>query len=221
MEATAVAAGALAIDGQVDDWDTLGLSWTRFNTVIFDEACPNRYPGAEGRTDLSGQVRFAYDEQNLYVAFLVEDDGYVGYSGDGLQYFLGDSPQLSLDMDLLGDYNDTGRSQDDWQVDFYPDVEAPQAVLWQLAGLNARNFEEAELAAALTETGYLVEAALPWRSLGASPRPGDRLGLAANVNDNDTPAINVQECIISTAPARVWSNPTTWGTLFLRPPTGE
>ena len=73
------------------------------------------------------------------------------------------------------------------------------------------------MAVTLTETGYLLEAALPWRSFNLSPRPGDRLGLAANLNDNDTPGSNTQECILSTAPQRQWDNPTTWGTLFLRP----
>jgi hypothetical protein len=73
------------------------------------------------------------------------------------------------------------------------------------------------VAVSSTTSGYLVEAALPWASFGISPQPGDRLGLAANVNDNDTPGSNAQECIISTAPQRVWDNPTTWGALFLSP----
>ena len=38
-----------------------------------------------------------------------------------------------------------------------------------------------------------------------------------NINDNDTPGSNAQECIISTAPQRRWDDPTTWGTLFLKP----
>jgi hypothetical protein len=73
------------------------------------------------------------------------------------------------------------------------------------------------MAVTATTAGYLVEAALPWESFGVSLRPGDRLGLAANINDNDTPDRNVQECIVSTAPQRVWDSPPTWGTLYLRP----
>ncbi len=213
--------GPIRIDGDPDDWNSLvarsGLDWTRFDTVTYDEACASRYPDSEAATDLLGQTHFAYDEQYLYVAFLVEDDGYVGYTGSDESYFLGDSPQLSLDIDLQGDIDEAGRSQDDWQVDFLPDLESPQVALWQLGPLVSRPFDEAQVAIASTETGYFLEAALPWQSFNVTPEAGDRLGLAANVNDNDTPGAGAQECIISTAPQRVWNDPTTWGVLLLRP----
>lgn len=212
----------LEIDGDPADWAALAGgdgAWTRFATPVYDNGCANRFPGREALIDLSGQVRFAYDADFLYVAFQIEDDGYVGYSGLEQQYFLGDSPQLSLDMDLLGDYTDSGRSDDDWQIDFSPEPSAPRAVLWQLAALSSRNFEEARVASSFSGANYFLEAALPWRSLGATPQPGDQIGLAANVNDNDTPATNAQECIISTAPRREWNNPTTWSILVLQPPT--
>jgi hypothetical protein len=214
---------AIQIDGEVSDWNILNRpgrpGWTSFETIVYDEACSNRYSGQENLVDLSAQVRFAYDEQFLYMAFQVEDDGYVSYSGPAREYFLGDSPQLSLDMDLLGDFPDTARSEDDWQIDFYPDPTRPTAVLWQLASLSSREFEEASVAVSFEGADYFLEAALPWRSLGVTAQPGDRYGLAANVNDNDTPNTNAQECIISTAPERTWNNPTTWGTLLLQPPS--
>ncbi len=213
--------GTIQIDGELDDWNGLprssGLDWTNFDTITYDKACTQRYPDSGPVTDLGGRVRFAYDERYLYVAFQVEDDGYVGYTGTDQAYFLGDSPQLSLDMDLLGDYDKASLSQDDWQVDFLPDFESPRVALWQLGSLTARPFDEALVAAAPTATGYFLEAALPWSGLSASPQPGTRLGLAANINDNDTPETNVQECIISTAPQREWNDPTTWGTLLLKP----
>ncbi|MEW5959124.1 MAG: sugar-binding protein, partial [Chloroflexota bacterium] len=212
---------ALKIDGRSADWDALfragGLAWTRVDAPAFDRACANRYPGSSAEVDLAGQVGFAYDEHNLYVAFRVEDDGLVGYAGAGENYFLGDAPQLSLDMDLAGDIDQTTRNQDDWQVDFLPDLEKPRVALWQLGSLTSRPFDEAPVAASTTPTGYFLEAALPWSSLDATPRPGEQLGLAANINDNDTPGGNAQECIISTAPERQWDNPTTWGVLLLKP----
>jgi len=213
-----VSPGSVQIDGQLDDWETLtGPAWTPIEAATFDQACDSRFPDSEALVDLAGEIRFGYDAENLYVAFRVDDDGLVRYAGDDETYFLGDSTQLSLDMDLTGDFNDAGRSQDDWQVDFLPNVDSPRAALWQLGSLTSRPFDEAQVAVTSTATGYLVEAALPWASFGISPQPGDRLGLAANVNDNDTPGTNAQECIISTAPRRVWDNPATWGALFLSP----
>ena len=217
LEAVPVESGTIQIDGQLDDWQQSDLAWIPINSVVYDQGCINRYPNSTRSIDLTGRVRLAYDDQNLYVAFQVEDDGFVGYAGNGETYFLGDSPQLSLDMDLNGDINDPNRTSDDWQVDFLPEPESPRVALWQLGSLSSRPFTEAQMAVTLTETGYLLEAALPWRSFNLSPRPGDRLGLAANLNDNDTPGSNTQECILSTAPQRQWDNPTTWGTLFLRP----
>jgi len=221
LEAVPVGAGAIKIDGQLDDWEALTGSgdsdWIELNAITFDEGCANRFPDSSLTTDLAGQVRFAYSDQNLYVAFRVDDDGYVGYAGGGENYFLGDSPQLSLDLDLTGDFDDAGRSQDDWQVDILPDGESPQVALWQLGSLTSGPFAEAQVAVTATDTGYVVEAALPWESFGVSPQAGDRLGIAANINDSDTPGSNAQECIISTAPQRRWDDPTSWGTLFLRP----
>lgn len=210
----------IQIDGRQADWDNLtrqsGLAWTSFDTITYNRDCANRYPNSPTETDLAGRVRFAYNEQYLYVAFLVEDDGYVGYSGQDQRYFLGDSPQLSLDTDLAGDQGQSQANGDDLQIDFHPGFESPQAALWRLGPLEASLFETALVDSAATDTGYFLEAALPWSDLGVSPQPGDRFGLAANINDNDTPQTENQECIISTAPQRTWNNPTTWGVLLLQ-----
>lgn len=221
IEAWPLAAeNAITIDGDLSDWGLHArqnqTDWSRFSRVVYNQACDSRFPSGTG-DDLSGQVLFAYDAQSLYVAYQVVDDGFVGYSGADQQYFLGDAPQLSLDMELLSDYTDPERSRDDWQIDFFPDPASPLAVLWQLGTLSSRQFEEASVAARQTDEGYILEAAIPWISLGIIPQPGDRIGLAANINDNDTPDSDAQECIISTAPQWVWNDPTTWGTLLLQP----
>ncbi len=218
---------AIEIDGSPEDWWALQeiseRDWVAFDTVVFDNGCAKRAPLALTRfqPDLLGRVFFAYDDTYLYVAFEVEDDKYVSYSGSDQRYFLGDAPQLLLDTDLLGDFYDTGLSADDLQVDLFPgefdrdDVYISRAGLWRLDTLRSRLFREARVAAVSTETGYFVEAALPWKYLGVVPEPGTRLGIAVSVSDNDTPKTDVQECMISTAPKRDWRNPTTWGTLVL------
>lgn len=224
IEAMPLGAGTIAsiqIDGNPDEWDTLaaqtGRGWLRFDTITHNDACTNRFPDSTLTTDLSGRVQFAYDSQALYVAFLVEDDGFTPYGGADLRYFLGDGPQLSLDTDLLGDLGSTEVSSDDVQIDFLPIVGGTQIALWQLSPLDSRAFNEARAEISFTTTGYFLEAVIPWRSLGLAPQPGDRFGIAANINDNDSPDFDAQQCIISTAPRREWDNPSTWGTLLLRP----
>lgn len=211
----------IQIDGSQGDWDALtgqeGVEWTAFSTITYDNGCANRYPDSGSLVDLEGRVQLAYDDQNLYVAFVVNDDGLVTYSGQDERYFLGDAPQLMLDLNLDGDYNDTQLSADDVQIDFDPNPNAPRAALWQLSSLSARVLAEAVMAVTPTDTGYFLEAALPWPLLNVSPQPGTQLGLAAGINENDTPDTDVQECIISTSPQRNWRNPATWGTVLLMP----
>ena len=221
FQAPRLGTALINIDGTLDDWDALavksGIDWVSFDSVVHDDACATRFPEGELLTDLGGQVQFAYDDDNLYVAFLVADDGLVTYSGSDYRYFLGDSPQLLLDVDLTGDFDAPTLSGDDVQVDLLPQPGAGQAALWQLSTLTAGPLSGAQVAAAPIDGGYFVEAALPWASLGATLLPGDRLGLVAGLSDNDTPAGNAQECIITTTPRRDWRNPTTWGTILLLP----
>ncbi len=221
FQAVRLGDAGLTIDGAPSDWEALtaqsGGGWTSFGSVAHDDACATRFPGGEALTDLAGQVQFAYDDAYFYAAFLVADDGLLPYTGADYRYFLGDSPQLLLDMDLIGDFDEAALSGDDLQVDLLPQPDAPQVALWRLSTLTAGPLPGAQVAAALTDGGYFVEAALPWASLGATPQPGDRLGIVAGLSDNDSPGANAQECIITTAPQRDWRNPTTWGTVLLLP----
>ncbi|MCS7040600.1 MAG: sugar-binding protein, partial [Anaerolineae bacterium] len=157
------------------------------------------------------------------------DEGFVPYTGRDLRFFLGDAPQLLLDVDLPGDYYDTGLNADDLQIDFHPGWPQqdlpPRAVLWQLSTQRPRELTEAVVAVGPqpglfwpSELGYFLEAAVPWKALGIVPKPGLTLGLVASVSDNDTAKTNVQECMISTDPQRNWRDPTTWGTLILVEP---
>jgi hypothetical protein len=215
------------------DWITLlratGASWTVFDTIVYNPngTCANQYPGAtrQNQVDLWGQVAFAYDKDNLYVAFLVDDEGFVSYNGNDERFFLGDAPQLLLDMNLAGDYEDDRVNQDDLQMDFHPGVRQPglnaRAALWQLETLISRPFQVARVSATPTNSGYFLEAALPWEELGFKPQPGATLGIAASISDNDMSGINNQECMISTAPQRDWQNPSTWGTLTLGDSSGQ
>jgi hypothetical protein len=221
FQAPLVSAGLLQIDGQQSDWDSLagqsGVGWSDISAITYNEACAARYPDSGDLEDLAGRMQLAYDAQNLYVAFVVNDDGLATYTGPDERYFLGDSVQLLLDLDLNGDFDTTRLSEDDIQIDLLPNAANPLAALWRLSTLTAGPLVDASLAAAPTDTGYFIEAAIPWPALNTNPQPGDRLGVVASINDNDAPATNAQQCIISTSPQRDWRNPATWGTVLLLP----
>ena len=163
----------------------------------------------------------------------MQDDAYVTYSGSGHSYFLGDSPQLLLDLNLASDFTDSQNNDDDIQLDFFPGLSAPgdrpEIAIWSLGSnpLESRILTEGQIAVQNLNTAnnrlalqnypvyYFLEAAVPWSALHIVPQPGLHLGLAASVSDNDTAGTNVQECMLSTSPNRDWQNPTTWGTLIL------
>ena len=75
---------------------------------------------------------------------------------------------------------------------------------------------DVRLAARQTESGYTMEAAIPWADLGLSPSAGLVIGLALNANDNDTPGTAVQEVMMSHVASRTLTDPDGWGTLTRR-----
>ena len=214
------------IDGKTDDWVVVSRQnrgqWLTFDTIVFDQQCSQRaLYASRNQADLAARFLFTHDDVNLYVAFAVEDDGFVGYTGADLNFFQSDAPQLLLDLDLDGDANTTRVNGDDKQIDFRVGIEepgdSPAMAFWDLGPGRAQSrLLDAPVAAVATETGYFLEAAIPWDVLGVKPVAGLRLGAAVSVSDNDTAGTNVQECMISAAPKREWANPTTWGVLTLQ-----
>jgi hypothetical protein len=64
--------------------------------------------------------------------------------------------------------------------------------------------------------GYRIEFAIPWSVFGISPVKGQLLGFAVSVSDNDNKTQDLQQTMISSAPHRVLTDPTTWGLLILK-----
>ena len=127
---------------------------------------------------------------------------------------LGDSLEIQFDTDLEGDWEDASYSEDDWQIGVSPGNFAgrePEVHVWRPAlGV----LTEVVVASRRLESGYAVELELPWELLRFDLTGPRSLGLALNVSDNDDP-LPAQLTMISSAPARSWSDPRTFGTLVL------
>ena len=171
----------------------------------------------EGDDDLSGSVRFGWDEDFLYMAVKVNDDIYVQNS-NGYYIYQGDSLEINLDENLLGDFNSNDRSSDDYQLGISPGFEdlegVKEAYLWfprdKSGGKN-----QVEIASSERSEGYKVEAAIPWSVFGIDPDPGDRFGFSFSISDNDNSDENIQQSMTSSVSGRKLLNPTTWGELIL------
>ncbi len=176
--------------------------------------------GWDRTDDVRAFWRLGWDQLNLYVAVQVEDDTHV-QTQTGAEVFKGDSASLQLDTQREADFGPQ-LSPDDYQIELSPGDFAqipPSAYRFRgdLRG-EATDFlgHSIQYAAASTGNGYTLEAAIPWRDLGVTPVEGLILGVALNVNDNDTPNTAVQEVLKSHIASRTYRDPTSWGTLVLR-----
>lgn len=167
--------------------------------------------------DLEGAYAAAWDEDYLYISVKVTDDKYVQNATDAMLY-TGDSIEVMIDADLLGDFYTQYVDYDDFQIGFSAGTKATNITenyLWYpkaYAGSKSKI-----LMGSLFESGqvYRIEVGIPWSMLGIDPYKGMRIGFAVSVNDNDDSSNNEQQTMISTARYRNMFDPTTWGELIL------
>lgn len=195
------------VDGSLEDWPEQRHA---LNEVVF---------GAEswsGGDDLSGSYAVLWDTTNLYLAIQVNDDTFA-QSASGRALFQGDSAEILLDEALAADFSSTSLSSDDFQVGLSPgnfDGLEPEAYRWFPSSVEGR-LSTTVVAAAQTDSGYTLEAEIPWVVFGTEPSAGARYGFALSLSDNDRPGVVVQQSMVSSVRTRNLTDPTTWGTLVL------
>ena len=220
----------ITVDGGREEWDFLadlnGLDPVPLRFIVYNPACEVYAPDSTRNfnIDLEAYVDVAYSDTFLFFYFSVFDETYAPYEGRDDFVFLGDAPQILLDINLGGDYGSEKSNADDVQFDFFPGepiddltLGLPRVIRWDIATLTSANEPEADIVTEFQEGGYVVEAAIPWETLGVVPTPGMTFGMVASVSDNDSPGANEQQCMISSSPVRDFNNPRTWGTLELLP----
>jgi hypothetical protein len=198
------------IDGDVAEWGDFPSPASVFTV--------HTIAGWDGSDDVSAFWRLAWDDQFLWVMALVVDDMHV-QTQSGNQIFRGDSLELQLDTrrDLYRDYH----SPATFQIVLSPgDFAALPPSAFRFRGQESGQMRDAPghniaVAARKSADGYVLEAAIPWSDLAMQPQPGLILGVALNVNDNDTPGSARQEVMKSHISTRTFGNPRTWGTLIL------
>jgi hypothetical protein len=211
VKATALAVPP-AVDGNLAEWSGV-VAATSTNRVY-------SVAGWDGSADLTAVWQLGWDDENLYVAVTVADDTHV-QNASGNLIFRGDSVDMQFDTVRNADF-DESLSPDNFQITLSPgDFADRQPEAFRYRGtadgaiLDAPGGHNVTVAARQTDTGYTLEAAIPWSDLNLTPTEGLTIGLALNANDNDTPGTAVQEVMMSNMPNRTLRNPTTWGTLTL------
>jgi hypothetical protein len=200
------------IDGDWSEWKTVAREYPATNVVFGNGSWT-------GENDLAGSYYVGWDQTYFYLAAKVRDDKYVQVA-TGENIFKGDSLELILDTNLLGDFFTTTLSPDDFQIGISPGRPSigddnPAAYLWFPSG-KAGSLTNVVMGVLDEGSQYRVEAAIPWSVYGITPAKGMRMGFAFSVSDDDASGEAVQQSMVSSAAGRNLANPTTWGEVILK-----
>ncbi len=214
ISATHLSTG-LTIDGSVDDWPSTTKTFDS-NVVIF---------GAQ--PDLKGTWGLAWDDDALYLAVDVTDATLVQtHAGDTSQLFKGDSVSFEFGT-AQPQNNDTALESGDRHVLIGPSFASPAVI----SGINlasgstfvrgANSIQGLQAAVQRTDHGYVIEASVPWSTLGVSaPAAGAEFGMNLNVSEavGDGPRKGELNAMASNNSRRKGNDAgfrSIWGTLSL------
>jgi hypothetical protein len=212
---TSVAASRMSTAPTIDgDWNDLPSKEYPAEIVVYGAA------NWKSRNDLAASFKIGWDATYLYLGVKVSDDVYV-QNATGANLFKGDSLEILLDTDVPSDYYVTTLSPDDFQLGISPGRPnvngTKEAYLWLPANL-AGSRSQVKIASLRNDAEGItrIEVAIPWALFGVTPASGDHYGFVLSVSDNDNPASNVQQSMVSNVKTRVLTDPTTWGDLTLK-----
>lgn len=153
----------VVIDGQIEAiWD-----------LAMEYELQNRLMTVDNDHDLSAQVRVLYDDSRLYFLYHVTDEIQLAASSN---FWENDGIEIYIDGN-----HDKASAYDANDFQFVVRYDASQI----LEGHN-KPVVGIQAASVLTGTGYIVEVAVPWSTIGVTPAEGKPMGIDFHVNDSDT-----------------------------------
>ena len=226
--------GPITIDGVGDD-----PAWAEANEYSDFFTAGGDAP--ENDEDISAKWRALWDEDNLY--FWIEVADSVLFTEDTNEW-KDDSIELYLDADALGKGDDpVGDYRPVAPIDFFGPGALPIYQLTFIAGqdeiyngTNHRKWVELHPNAELdadnraihegksikSDTGYTMEIAFPWQSLGSSEvidiLKRTFFGVGIAINDNDLGGDRQTQIMWNTELGDLWNNPTSFPNVDLAMP---
>jgi hypothetical protein len=197
------------IDGKLTEWDG-ATAFAPTHSIL-----PN---GWSGPADLSALFHATYDDSAFYLAVVVTDELHVQNTQTrGIDLWKGDDVELWFDQQLNEDFDAAEGDADDWQVGLSAGDFAklgPEAFIFRPPDHPVTGIRVAAQPRT-NNGGYVLEVAIPWAAIGGfQPHPGQAIGFAASVGDNDSLGTAQQTGMLSTARHLQWNHPPTFGNLF-------
>ena len=201
------------IDGLADDWPEPLIHTT--DHVFYQAAAVRNDPSARVGETNDSEIRLAWDDNNLYIFAVVDDDIWHAPYTASSEIWQYDAVSLNI----------TGPDGLDHQLTLSPgdrsagtDVDSAHYIVGG-STLNTRFAEVVALAG--PDSGYVIEAAIPWTEIDVAPVPGDQFVMLLTVFDNDGEPFPQAEIKANLPPGgepldeRWFRNPAAWGTLTL------
>lgn len=157
--------------------------------------------------DFSASYKAMFDNTNLYV--LVETSDNSKNNDSGANWWNDDVINIFIDGD-----NSKGTSYDninDFQLAFrYDDnstVLLGQSSVQKTDGIDFNIYS--------TPSGYSLEVAIPWSTIGVSPEIGSQIGIDVVIEDDDNGGERDSQIAAHSTSESNWSNPSLFGTAYL------
>ncbi|MBF4571545.1 hypothetical protein ITJ64_03360 [Herbiconiux sp. VKM Ac-1786] len=165
---------AITVDGVLDAASVDGPS------VSLGDTGPADIADWGGESDLSGDLRYTWDEDHLFVSAVITDDVQAQPASGG-NIWQGDSLQIAVADGAPGDaahWNELG---------FALTADGPQAWQWQSVGGLAGSADGVQVDVVRDEGAKTTtyEAAIPWASVAPSTPEERLISISAVVNEND------------------------------------
>ena len=196
------------LDGKLDEWNSVRSS--RITTTHVsgatrrmrqvrtgaitsaEELTQGLKPIIRGPEDISVKARSQWDDQKIYFACEVRDDAVE----EG-------------DTDVAGDRADESLSNDD--LVFTCAVSHEGNIVGKLKRSEVSS--DIPVACRQNDQGYVIEFAVPWKSLNIKPAAGTTIGFDIAVTDTDKGSLHAQ--VVWAGASYNWGNPMGFGTLVL------
>lgn len=168
-------AGGIEVDGFLKDWSKQAVLHLNMDHKELGEI--------EDEQDLSGELRFAWDEEALYFAAKVTDDNLV-LRKTKKNIWMDDCLELYFDPQGDGLY---WNHESDFQIGLRPDAGTSDVHIWSwFQGGDDPSAQAKIIAKGFTdEKGYIIEGAIRWTLLGIQPFEGAEVGFSPALHDMD------------------------------------